>query len=71
MIVLRRQGLRADPGRHLKRTNYRAPEWNQQTYRDDFSLLYTAAKFIDKKQDSATAECLYDLFNIDLVTPRR
>ncbi|WP_246884208.1 quinohemoprotein amine dehydrogenase subunit beta, partial [Pseudomonas chlororaphis] len=35
------------PSRHWKRPNYSAPDvlyvWNQQTYRHDFSLLYTAA----------------------------
>ncbi len=60
------------PSRHWKRANYSAPDvlyvWNQQTYRHDFSLLYTAAKFKDKKQDPATAEYLYGLFSIDLKT---
>ena len=60
------------PSRHWKRPNYSAPDvlyiWNQQTYRHDFSLLYTAAKFKDKQQDPATAEPLYGLFSIDLKT---
>lgn len=60
------------PSRHWKRPNYSAPDvlyvWNQQTWRHDFSLLYTAAKFKDKKQDPATAEYLYGLFSIDLKT---
>jgi len=60
------------PSRHWKRPNYSAPDvlyvWNQQTYRHDFSLLYTAAKFKDKKQDPATAEYLYGLFSVDLKT---
>ena len=62
------------PSRHWKRANYSAPDvlyvWNQQTYRHDFSLLYTAAKFKDKKQDPATAEYLYGLFSIDLKTSK-
>lgn len=60
------------PSRHWKRPNYAAPDvlyvWNQQTYRHDFSLLYTTAKFTDEKQDPATAENLYGFFNIDLKT---
>ncbi|AUG42160.1 MULTISPECIES: quinohemoprotein amine dehydrogenase subunit beta [Pseudomonas] len=60
------------PSRHWKRPNYSAPDvlyvWNQQTWRHDFSLLYTAAKFKDKKQDPASAEYLYGLFSIDLKT---
>ncbi len=60
------------PSRHWKRPNYSAPDvlyvWNQQTFRHDFSLLYTAAKFKDKKQDPATAEPLYGLFSVDLAT---
>ncbi|MGY4665221.1 quinohemoprotein amine dehydrogenase beta subunit [Pseudomonas chlororaphis] len=60
------------PSRHWKRPNYSAPDvlyvWNQQTWRHDFSLLYTAAKFKDQKQDPASAEYLYGLFSIDLKT---
>ncbi|MCK9802211.1 quinohemoprotein amine dehydrogenase subunit beta [Pseudomonas sp. MAFF 302030] len=60
------------PSRHWKRPNYSAPDvlyvWNQQTYRHDFSLLYTTAKFKDKKQDPATADYLYGLFSVDLKT---
>ncbi len=60
------------PSRHWKRANYAAPDvlyvWNQQTYRHDFSLLYTTAKFKDKKQDPATADYLYGLFSVDLKT---
>lgn len=60
------------PSRHWQRPNYSAPDvlyvWNQQTYRHDFSLLYTAAKFKDKQQDPATAEPLYGLFSVDLAT---
>ncbi|AZE49964.1 Quinohemoprotein amine dehydrogenase beta subunit [Pseudomonas chlororaphis] len=60
------------PSRHWKRPNYSVPDvlyvWNQQTWRHDFSLLYTAARFKDKKQDPASAEYLYGLFSIDLKT---
>lgn len=60
------------PSRHWKRANYSAPDvlyvWNQQTYTRDFSLLYTAAKYKDKKQDPATAEYVYGLFSVDLKT---
>lgn len=60
------------PSRHWKRPNYSAPDvlyvWNQQTWRHDFSLLYTTAKFKDRKQDPATADYLYGLFSIDLKT---
>ena len=60
------------PSRHWKRANYSAPDvlyvWNQQTYRHDFSLLYTAAKYKDKKQDPTTAEYVYGQFSVDLKT---
>ncbi|NBA94985.1 quinohemoprotein amine dehydrogenase subunit beta [Pseudomonas sp. R5(2019)] len=60
------------PSRHWKRPLYSAPDvlyvWNQQTWRHDFSLLYTTAKFKDDKQDPATADYLYGFFNIDLAT---
>ncbi|MCY1449077.1 quinohemoprotein amine dehydrogenase, beta subunit [compost metagenome] len=54
------------------RPNYAAPDvlyvWNQQTYRRDFSLLYTTAKFKDEKQDPATADYLYGFFSVNLAT---
>lgn len=60
------------PSRHWQRPLYSAPDvlyvWNQQTYRHDFSLLYTTAKFKDDKRDPASAENLYGFFNIDLAT---
>ncbi|MBO3273921.1 quinohemoprotein amine dehydrogenase subunit beta [Pseudomonas schmalbachii] len=60
------------PSRNWKRPLYAAPDvlyvWNQQTYRRDFSLLYTTAKFQDDKQDLATAEYLYGFFSIDLAS---
>lgn len=62
----------AVPSRNWKRPLYSPPDvlyaWNQQTYRRDFSLLYTAAKFKDDQQDLATAEYLYGYFSIDLAT---
>lgn len=58
--------------RNWKRPLYSPPDvlyaWNQQTYRRDFSLLYTAAKFKDEQQDLATAEYLYGYFSVDLAT---
>ena len=60
------------PSRHWTRPLYSPPDvlyvWNQQTYRHDFSLLYTTAKFKDKKEDPATADLLYGLFSVDLKT---
>lgn len=62
----------AVPSRNWQRPLYSPPDvlyaWNQQTYRRDFSLLYTAAKFKDDQQDLATAEYLYGYFSIDLAT---
>ncbi len=58
--------------RNWQRPQYSPPDvlyaWNQQTYRGDFSLLYTAAKFKDDKQDLATADFVYGYFSIDLKT---
>ncbi|MNQ33911.1 hypothetical protein D3C85_473550 [compost metagenome] len=58
--------------RNWQRPQYSPPDvlyaWNQQTYRRDFSLLYTAAKFKDDKQDPATADYVYGYFSIDLKT---
>lgn len=60
------------PSRHWKRPLYSPPDvlyvWSQQTYRHDFALLYTTAKFKDKKEDPATADPLYGLFSVDLKT---
>ncbi|WXL26837.1 quinohemoprotein amine dehydrogenase subunit beta [Ectopseudomonas mendocina] len=60
------------PLRNWKRPNYSAPDvlyfWPHQTSRNDFSMLYTAAKFQDEKQDLATAEYLYGFLSIDLKT---
>jgi quinohemoprotein amine dehydrogenase beta subunit len=60
------------PSRHWTRPLYSPPDvlyvWNQQTYRHDFALLYTTAKFKDKKEDPATADLLYGLFSVDLKT---
>jgi quinohemoprotein amine dehydrogenase beta subunit len=58
--------------RNWNRPLYSAPDvlyvWPQQTYTNDFSLLYTALKFKDKKLDPATAELLYGYMSIDLET---
>lgn len=58
--------------RNWQRPLYSPPDvlyaWNQQTYRGDFSLLYTAAKFKDDQQDPATADYVYGFFSIDLAT---
>jgi quinohemoprotein amine dehydrogenase beta subunit len=60
------------PSRHWTRPLYSPPDvlyvWSQQTYRHDFALLYTTAKFKDKKEDPATADLLYGLFSVDLKT---
>jgi quinohemoprotein amine dehydrogenase beta subunit len=60
------------PLRNWDRPNYSAPDvlyfWPHQTSRNDFSMLYTAAKFQDEKQDLATAEYLYGFLSIDLKT---
>ncbi|WP_137885688.1 quinohemoprotein amine dehydrogenase subunit beta [Pseudomonas sp. 2FE] len=62
----------AVPSRNWKRPLYSPPDvlyaWAQQPYTRDFSILYTAAKFKDEKQDMATAEFVYGFFNIDLAT---
>lgn len=62
----------AVPSRNWKRPLYSPPDvlyvWPHQTYRRDFSLLYTAAKFKDDKLDLATADFVYGFFSIDLAT---
>ncbi len=42
--------------------------WPVQTPTQDFTLLYTTAKFADDKQDPATAEYLYGYLNVNLRT---
>lgn len=42
--------------------------WPHQSLRNEFSLLYTAAKFKDDKQDLATADYLYGYVSIDLTS---
>lgn len=58
--------------RNWQRPLYSPPDvlyaWNQQTYRRDFSLLYTAAKFKDESQDMGSAEYVYGYFSVDLAT---
>jgi len=60
------------PSRNWKRPNYSPPDvlyvWNQQTYQNEFAVLYTAAKFKDDKKDLATADNVYGFFSIDLAT---
>jgi quinohemoprotein amine dehydrogenase beta subunit len=60
------------PSRNWKRPNYTPPDvlyiWNQQTYSNEFLLLYTTARFKDDKQDLATADNLYGFFSVDLAT---
>lgn len=55
-----------------KRPLYSPPDllyiWAHQTARRDFSLLYTAAKFKDDKQDAATADYVYGYVSVDLAT---
>ncbi len=58
--------------RNWTRPNYAAPDvlypWNQQTYRHEFALVYSTAKFKDEKKDLATADYLFGFFSIDLAT---
>ncbi len=60
------------PSRNWARPNYSPPDvlyaWSQQTYRHEFSMLYTAAKFKDDKKDLATADYVYGFFSIDLAS---
>ena len=60
------------PTRHWNRPGYSSPDvlyfWNHQSYLHDFSLLYTAAKFKDEKQDLATADYVYGQLSVDLKT---
>lgn len=62
----------AVPGRNWQRLNYSAPDvlyfWPHQSALHDFSMLYTAAKFKDDKQDLATADYVYGYISIDLKT---
>ncbi|TDF84186.1 quinohemoprotein amine dehydrogenase subunit beta [Pseudomonas sp. H9] len=55
-----------------KRPLYSAPDllyiWSHQSPLRDFSLLYTAAKFKDDKQDPATADYVYGFVSVDLAT---
>ncbi|WP_277051965.1 quinohemoprotein amine dehydrogenase subunit beta [Zestomonas thermotolerans] len=58
--------------RNWQRPGYSAPDvlyfWPHQQPNRDFTLLYTAARFADEKQDPETAEYLYGYMNINLKT---
>lgn len=60
--------------REWKRPGYGAPDilyvWPHQTDMNDFTLLYTAPKFKDSKQDLQTADYVYGYISIDLKTGR-
>ena len=62
----------AVPLRNWQRPLYSAPDvlyfWPHQTALNDFSMLYTAAKFQDEQQDPATADYRYGYLSIDLKT---
>lgn len=62
----------AVPLRNWQRPLYSAPDvlyfWPHQTALNDFSMLYTAAKFQDEQQDLATADYRYGYMSIDLKT---
>lgn len=60
------------PMRDWGRPNYSPPDvlyaWPIQSPSRDFTILYTAAKFQDDKQDMETAEFKYGLMNVNLKT---
>lgn len=62
----------AIPVRNWKRENYGAPDvlyfWPHQQKNRDFSILYTAPKFKDAKQDMETADFKYGFYNVNLAT---
>ncbi|MDM1715286.1 quinohemoprotein amine dehydrogenase subunit beta [Thiopseudomonas alkaliphila] len=62
----------AIPVRNWKRENYGAPDvlyfWPHQQKTRDFSILYTAPKFKDEKQDPETADVKYGFYNVNLAT---
>lgn len=62
----------AIPSRHWKRPRYAPPDvlsvWPLRNANDDFTILYTTAKFKGKTDDPATADWLYGYFNINLRT---
>lgn len=62
----------AIPSRNWKRSRYAAPDvlsaWPMANAADDFTILYTTAKFKGKTDDPATADWLYGYFNVNLKT---
>lgn len=62
----------AIPSRHWKRPRYAQPDvlsvWPMANAADDFTILYTTAKFKGKTDDLATADWIYGYFNVNLKT---
>jgi quinohemoprotein amine dehydrogenase beta subunit len=62
----------AIPSRNWKRPRYAPPDvlsvWPLKNANDDFTILYTTAKFKGKTDDLATADWLYGYFNVNLKT---
>lgn len=62
----------AIPSRNWKRPRYSPPDvlsvWPLMNANDDFTILYTTAKFKGKTDDLATADWIYGYFNINLKT---
>lgn len=60
----------AIPSRNWQRPLYSEPDvlyfWPHQQANRDFTILYTAARFADERQDLDSAEYLYGYFNINL-----
>lgn len=60
------------PSRNWQRPLYVQPDvlnaWPIQTPSNDFTILYTTARFQDEKQDMATADWIYGYLNVDLET---
>ncbi|MFP8778333.1 quinohemoprotein amine dehydrogenase subunit beta [Hydrogenophaga sp. RWCD_12] len=62
----------AIPSRNWKRPHFAPPDvlsvWPMKNANDDFTILYTTAKFKGKDGDMANAEFLYGYFNVNLKT---
>lgn len=62
----------AIPSRNWKRARYAQPDvlsvWPLRNANDDFTILYTTAKFKGKTDDPATADWIYGYFNVNLKT---
>lgn len=60
------------PSRNWKRPRYAPPDvlsvWPLKNAADDFTILYTTAKFKGKTDDPATADWIYGYFNVNLKT---